>query len=190
MRENAFALGTDFRSTDGTGNHLVIDLDLPTVGVADQGSNFFGIIGSGIYHGEKDAFDSQLRIDLSANLVDGTQQLLQTLCGKILGLHRNQCVLCSCQCIDGKHSQRRHAVDQDEIVLIFHRIQILTQDLFTVHGVHQRDLHTGKLDTGGNQIHALWMMEDSFTGSDRFLVNDLFHQVSECDFQIVRPRIS
>ena len=71
MRENAFALGADFRSTDGTGNHLIIDLDLPAVGVTDQGSNFLGIIGSGIHHGEEDTFDSQLRIDLSADLIDG-----------------------------------------------------------------------------------------------------------------------
>jgi hypothetical protein len=46
-------------------------------------------------------------------------------------------------------------------ILFFHHFQILTQDAFAAHGIHQRDLHPGQLDIGRDKVHPFWAMKDT-----------------------------
>ena len=142
MLENTHALRTDLRCTDGARDIRIIDLQLAAIGITDQGADFLRIVRAGIHHGQKDPFDPQLRIDLPLDLVDGLKQLLQAFCRQIIGLHGNEYLVGSGQCIDRKHSEGRHTVQQDVVVLTFYRFQVLFENGLTAHGIHQRDLQT------------------------------------------------
>ena len=100
-------------------------------------------------------------IDLPAHFADGLQQLFHALGRKILRLHGNENAVRGRKSIDGQHSQRRHTVDEDVIIVVSNRFQILLQDGFPAHGIYQRDFHTGKGDVGGQQVNALRMRKDS-----------------------------
>ena len=61
----------------------------------------------------------------------------------------------------GKHSEGRHTVQQDVVVLTFYRFQVLFENGLTAHGIHQRDLQTRQRDVCRNKIHALFMRQDT-----------------------------
>ena len=54
----------------------------------------------------------------------------------------------------GRHTQRRHTVDERVIVALCHGGQILPQHRFPAHGVDQRDLQCRQLDIGGDKVDA------------------------------------
>ena len=139
MLKNTGSLGADFLGTDRTGNVCLVDLQLATVAFTDKVADVFGIIGSTVHHRQKNTFNLQFGIDLSFDLVDGFEQLFQALCGKIRRLNRYQHIVGSCQRIDGQHTQGGHTVQKDEIIILFDRIQILTEDCFSAHGIYQRN---------------------------------------------------
>ena len=85
----------------------------------------------------------QLGIDLSANLIDSLQELLQTFSWKILCLDGDYNPISGSQCIDRKHTQGGLAINKDMGVLPLQRVQILPQDSLTAHGIYQGYLHTG-----------------------------------------------
>lgn len=51
--------------------------------------------------------------------------------------------VCSSQRIDCEHPQRRHTIQKDKIIVVFHSIQVLPENGFPAHGIHQRYLQTG-----------------------------------------------
>lgn len=85
---------------------------------------------------------TQFRVDLPLDLVDGSKQLFQTLCRKVCCLNRYQHIVGSCQRIDGQHTQRRHTVKKNVIIILFDCIQVLPENGFPAHGIDQCYLHT------------------------------------------------
>ena len=47
-----------------------------------------------------------------------------------------------CQRIDGQHTQRRHTVKKNVIIILFDCIQVLPENGFPAHGIDQCYLHT------------------------------------------------
>lgn len=64
MLKDTGSLGADFLCTDRTGNVCLVNLQLATVVFTDKIADVFGIIGSAVYHRQKNTFDFQLGIDL------------------------------------------------------------------------------------------------------------------------------
>ena len=186
MLEDAGSLCADFLCTNRTGNICLVDFQLSTVALPNQIADVLGVVGAVIYHRQKNPFNPQFRVDLSLDLVDGSKQLFQTLCRKVCCLNRYQHIVGSCQRIHGQHTQRRHTVQKNEIVILFDRIQVLTKNGFPAHGIYQRDLQTRQFNVCRHQIHALRMMNNPFAGSNGFLHHNLSHQIGKCWRQVIR----
>ena len=75
-------------------------------------------------------------------------------------------------------------------ILSLERVQILPQDGFSAHGVHQGDLHAGELDVGGHEVHALRVVQDALAGFDRLVHQDTAHRVGQGKGQLVRLRVA
>ena len=155
MGVDARSLGGDFRGPHGAGNLRIKHLDAPAVGIADQRSNFPGVGGSRVHHGHEDAVDLQPRVDLPMHLGDGLQQLLQTLGGKVVGLHRDDDPIRCRKGVDGQHAQRRHAVDEDVIIRLAVVVQHIFQRGLAAHGVDQGHLHAGQRNVRRQDTTAL-----------------------------------
>ena len=91
-------------------------------------------------------------------------KLLEALQGKVVSLHGDQYLVGGSQGIDGQHTQRRAAVQQDHVVLVPDNVHILPQDGLPAHGVHQRDLQARQLDVGGEKVHTLLVVDDARAG--------------------------
>ena len=190
MQENAFPFGADLRSPDRTGNLGIEHLDMPAVGITDQGRNLFGVIRPAVHHGQQDTLDPQLRIDLPLHLIDRLEQLFQPLCGKVIGLHRDQRGVRRCQRIDGQHPQARHTVQKHIVIILLDRFQELFQNPFPVHRVDQRHLKTGKRDVCRNQVDAFLLVKNPFRRLYRVFIDRLVQEIKQRGLQIIRSGVS
>ena len=127
MCEDALALGAGLLGPDRMWNLGAKHLDFAAVGFAQQGGDLFGKIGSVVHHRQQDAVDLELRVQLPLDLVDGGQQLFQSLGGQILRLDGDYDPVGGGQRVDREHSQGGLAVDEDMGILSLHRVQILPQ---------------------------------------------------------------
>ena len=123
---------------------------------------------------------------MAAHLADRLQKLLHALGRKVLRLHRYDNAVRRGECVDRQHAQRGHAVQQDVVVLLFYRVQILLEDLFAAHGVDQRCLHAGQRDIGGNKVNAFRVMENPLFGGGRLVHENAGKQVRQGHVQLVR----
>ena len=71
-------------------------------------------------------------------------------------------------------------------ILPFHRVQVLPQNGFPAHGVHQGYLHARQRDVGGHEVDPLRVVQDALAGGNGLVRQDLPHHVGECDGQLVR----
>ena len=78
MRKNALALCAVLSSADGGWIVRIKYLDSAAVCISEQAADFFAEICSAVDHSQQNAFDLQLRIDLSANFRNRLEQLFQT----------------------------------------------------------------------------------------------------------------
>ena len=60
---------------------------------------------AGIKHNAKQTNDFQIGVQIGMNLLDGVNQIGQTLQRKILTLHGNNHAMCCAQTIEGEHGQ-------------------------------------------------------------------------------------
>lgn len=142
MLEDTGSLCADFLCTDRAGNVGLVNLQLSAVALPNQIADVFGVVGAAVHHRQKNPFNPQFRVDLPLDLVDGSKQLFQTLCRKVCCLNRYQHIVGSCQRIDGQHTQRRHTVKKNVIIILFDCIQVLPENGFPAHGIDQCYLHT------------------------------------------------
>ena len=176
MLENALTHGTDFRSTDGSGNGLVEHLDLAAVSTSNQIVDLLPIVGTAICHSQQDALDFQFRVDLPSNFLDGLQKLFQAFRRQVLCLHGNQGGICRCQRIHSQHPKGRGAIQQDKVVFSLCTVQHLLEHLFPVHAVDERHFHPCQFDIGWNQVNTFCMVQDTFAGRNTLIVHGFLHQ--------------
>ena len=134
------------------------------------------VVGAAIGHGQQDTLNFQLGIDLPPDLLHGLQKLFQTFCGKVLRLHGNQGGVCCCQCIDGQHPKGRGTIQQNEIIVVLCTVQHLFQHLFPVHAVDKGNFQPCQFNVCRNQVNALCMVQDAFTGRNALVIHGFCHQ--------------
>ena len=101
-------------------------------------------------------------------------------------LHRDNHAVRRTQCVQRQHTQRGHTVDEGIVVTILHGGQKLPHDRFTAHGIDQRDLQRRQLDICRQQINAGIVMQDTLSGTDWLVGDDLAHQVGQGGGKLVR----
>ena len=77
MQEDALAFSTDLRSSNGMRDFRTEHLDLSAVRIADQVSDHLRVVRPAVHHGQQDAVNLKLRIDLTPYLGNGLKQLLK-----------------------------------------------------------------------------------------------------------------
>ena len=168
---DAFSCGTGFRCADGEGDLGFENADMLSVAGAELRRYFSGKVGAAVHHGKQDAVNAQLWIDAALHTVDGLQQLRHPFCGQIMTLHGNDHAVCRRKGIEGHDVQRGGTIDEYIIVCLFRFFQILPQLLLPVDRAMECHFDTGKLDVGGKKVHALFMVKNRFSRSDRLLQN-------------------
>ena len=174
--ENAFSGRAGFGSADRTGNGLVEHFDLAAVSTPDQIVDLLSIVGAAVGHGQQDALDFQLGVDLPPDFLHRLQKLFQALRRQVLRLHRNQGGVRRCQGIDGQHPKGRSAVQQNEIVFMLCPFQHLFQHLLPVHAVDNGNFPPCQFNVCRNQVNALRMVQDTFAGRNALVVHGFCHQ--------------
>ena len=71
-------------------------------------------------------------------------------------------------------------------ILSLERVQVLPQDGFTAHGVHQGDLHAGELNVSRHQVNAFRVVQDTLAGAQRLIHQDTAHSIGQGKWQFVR----
>ena len=94
-----------------------------------------------IRHGQKDAADLQLWVDLLPDALHRAHKLRHVLGCQIVRLHRDEYMIRSRQGIDDQHTQRRAAIQQHIVVILFDTVQIAFEHGFTAHDIDQPHLH-------------------------------------------------
>ena len=77
--------------------------------------------------------------------------------------------------IDGQHTQARHTVNKDSIIILFHLIDAGFQHAFTAYGIDQPYFQSRQFNVGREQVNALVMVQDAFKNIDGFIINDVLH---------------
>ena len=74
-------------------------------------------LGPGVEHGQDDALDVELGVQVVADEVEGGKQLGQSFQGVVLALQRDQNGVGGRQRVDGQQPERRRAIDEDVVVV-------------------------------------------------------------------------
>ena len=190
MLKNTLSFCGGFLGPDGMGNLAAEYFDLSAIGLPKQVGNFLGKVGAAVHHRHENAVNLKPGIDLSFHLADSLQQKLQTFGREVFCLHRNENPVGGGQRIDGQHAQGGRTVDENVGVIRFDGIQVLPQNRLPAHSGHQGYLEGGKIDTGGNQVNTLRMVEDALTGTDWLVVEDAAQSGGYSKRQLVRSGMS
>ncbi len=129
---------------------------------------------------------SEMMATANAKSIEEIKSFFQALGREVFRLDGNQYPVGGGKGVDRQHPQGGLAVNEDVGVLPFHRVQVLPQDGFTAHGIHQRNLHAGQLDVAGHEVDALRVAQDTLAGCDGLIGQHLSHHVGEGDRQVVR----
>ena len=86
--------------------------------LADLARDLAAEARASVVHGDDDAEDVELRIQVLLHERDGVEQLGEPFERVVLGLHRDEDLPRGDQRVDREHAQRRRAVDEDEVVAV------------------------------------------------------------------------
>ena len=75
-------------------------------------------------------------------------------------------------------------------ILSFKRVQILSQNGLSAHGIYQRHLHARELDVGGHQINAFRVVQNALTRFDWLIRQNTAHSIREGKGQLIRLRVA
>ena len=107
-----------------------------------------------IVKGAQQAFNFEFRVKVCTYFLERRHQIGETFQRVIFALHRDHHCIGRRHAVDRQHVQRRGAIHQDEVVLIQHRGQGVTQAEFTTIHPDQVDFGTGKLTVGRQDVEA------------------------------------
>src|SRR5579883_2478145 len=98
-----------------------------------------------VVHGAQQALDLELRIEPRAHRLDRVEQARQAFQREVFALDRNQHAVRRGEGVDREQVQRRRAVDQDRLVLVAEREQLLLEPRLARQRVHQLELGGGEV---------------------------------------------
>ena len=110
---------------------------------------------AGIVHCQQEAFDFQLRVQPAFYYSYGVQKFGDAFQREIFGLYGNNHRIGGCERIHRYKPQRRRAVDDDVVVLVFHRSEHVQQHPLALVFVYQLYFRSGKVDAGSYQEKAV-----------------------------------
>ena len=87
--------------------------------------------------------------------------------------------------IDCQHTQARHTIHENRVVILFYFIDAGFQYAFTAYGVNQPYFQSRQFNVGREQVNALVMVQDASGNIDGFIVNDVLHDGGEHVRQVV-----
>ena len=116
--QHAMCTGSAFCRARTDRDFCTVDFQRVTVGAAQGGAYFFGLVGALGHHRQYNAVNIQPGIDTALYLVDGFEQGHQTFEGEMLRLHRNHHPVSRNKRCYGDAAQRGHTVDQAEVEFI------------------------------------------------------------------------
>src|ERR1700722_13332593 len=157
--------------------------DLVTKSRDDAGQHLPGVQGSRVVHGGEQPVDGQLGAQPAGDLVDGLHQQRDAAQREVLALERDEHAVRAGKRVHRQQAQRRLAVDEDDVVVRYHRLQRAAKDELTADLVHELDLGAGQVDVARQQVHALDAgLHDHVMGGD----TALHQQVVDGRVQLVR----
>lgn len=118
MGKDTLPFGAGLLGSDGVENFAGKYLDFVAVGFPQQGRNLSGKVRPAVYHRQQDTVNLEFGIDLSSYSGNGLQELFQTFGREVLCLNRYDYPVRRSQRIDGQHSKRRLAVNENVSVLL------------------------------------------------------------------------
>ena len=98
----------------------------------------FGKISPSVHKCQKDTVDFQIGVCVFPHLCNRPQKLCHSLSGKILRLNRDNHAICRRKCVKGNHTQARHTVNENIIVLVFYKAQVVLQNTLSAHSGNKR----------------------------------------------------
>ena len=101
---------------------------------------------TGVVHGQQKAFDLQLGIQLRLGHADRVEQLAETFQREILALDRDQYAVGRDQRVERNESERRGAVDQNEVVTLAQRGEQVSHPLLSVLDFEQFGFGSDQID--------------------------------------------
>ena len=106
-----------------------------------------------------------------------------------MGLHGDQDIISRRQCVDGKHTQGRAAVQQDHVISVPDAVQIFPEYRFPAHGIDQCDFQAREFNVGREKVNPFLMVDDTCARKYGFVHDKKFQQSSEGGFNLVRVLI-
>src|SRR3990167_696646 len=150
--QNGFPVARCLRQTDGTGHHI---LEYRSWKMRPHfGYHLARQTIAPIVEREERSHDFQIRLQIIAHQLDGTQELGKPFQRIILRLHRDDYLIGRHQTVDGEESQRRRTVDQDIIVIRADLAQDMLQAEFPILDMHHLDLRAGQILPRRNDVQA------------------------------------
>ena len=143
MLENALAVFSGFRCTDRPGNFRLEYPDVISNRRAQRGNNVTGVVSSTVHHGEQYSINAEFWIDLLAHSGNRTKQKIQSLRGQKLRLQGDDDAIRCCEGVNVHKTQRRHTVNENEVVTISETIENIPKYKFPAHGIDQAEFYTG-----------------------------------------------
>src|ERR1700674_38269 len=129
-------------------------VNLVSVFFPDRGQHLLRMQRALLVESRQDAGELQPRVQPALDALHGYQQLLHALEGEEFGLERNQDLVGGDQGVDHDQVERWRAVDDDEVVALLGRFQLVAQDALTPDLVDQLIFGAGKLNVSRNVVNA------------------------------------
>ena len=137
--------------------------DLVAVVLIKLGDDLHGEQESAVEHRDENTRDRKLGVVHSLDAVDGYHELRETLERVELALHRNYDTVARGKRVDGEHSERGRAVDEDVVVVILNALKALLDAEFGLVDVKKLEFCACERGICGDNVEI-------FVGS---LLNDL-----------------
>ena len=117
--------------------------------LAHVGRHVLGQRRAGVVHHQHHGADLQRGVQGLLDQLDVAQELAEALEGVVLALDGDQDLPHGGEGVQGEQAEGRWAVDEDVVVVVFHRGQGRAQPQLPRHGRHQLDLGAGQVQAGG-----------------------------------------
>ena len=118
--------------------HLVIDLT--------------GEVEAAVIHRQQETFNFKGGVGFPFDNADGVEKFGNAFQCKIFALNRNDDGVRCGERVDRDETQRRGAVDEDEIIFTPQRVKHVLHDAFALFEVEHFDFGSHEVDAGGNDI--------------------------------------
>ena len=88
------------------------------------------------------------------------QELRHSLCRQILRLHGNDNAVRSRQCVKGNHTEGRHTIYEDIIVVVLYLAEIVLHHAFPAHCGHKAHLQRRQLKIRRHKVNLFLVAEN------------------------------